>query len=50
MWLARLVAPYPADFIGRSRLRVSNEKAKRELGWKPELPTFREGIAAMAES
>jgi nucleoside-diphosphate-sugar epimerase len=47
MWLARLVAPYPADFIGRSRLTVSNEKAKRELGWKPEFPTFRDGIAAM---
>ncbi len=25
--------------------RVSNAKAKRVLGWKPEFPSYREGLA-----
>jgi len=26
---------------------VSNAKAKRELGWRPAYPTWREGFAAL---
>lgn len=45
-WLMRLIAPYVAQLIGAS-IRVSNAKAKTELGWQPRFHTFREGIAAM---
>jgi nucleoside-diphosphate-sugar epimerase len=31
----------------RRRQRVSNDKAKAELGWRPACPTYREGIQAM---
>jgi nucleoside-diphosphate-sugar epimerase len=27
---------------------ASNEKAKRELGWSPEYPSWREGLAEVA--
>lgn len=37
--------PRPEDFSGKD---VSNEKAKRELGWEPST-TFREGVAQYAE-
>ena len=46
-WLSRLLAPHATAFLG-SVLRVSNEKAKRELGWTPTCPTYREGIARVA--
>ena len=29
-------------------MRVSNAKARRELGWAPRVPTYREGVEAMA--
>jgi nucleoside-diphosphate-sugar epimerase len=45
-WVLRLVAPY-LDFMMTTTLRVSNAKAKRELGWAPSLPTHRDGIRRM---
>lgn len=46
-WIARLAAPYLLQAL-TLRLRVSNEKAKRELGWRPAYPTIREGLRALA--
>jgi nucleoside-diphosphate-sugar epimerase len=46
-WLVRLVAPYVASFAVDTSMRVSNAKARDELGWRPAYPTFREGIEAM---
>jgi nucleoside-diphosphate-sugar epimerase len=43
----RLVAPYVASFAVDTSMRVSNAKARNELGWRPAYPTFREGIEAM---
>ena len=34
------------SFYGESK-RVSNAKLKRELGWKPRYPTYREGLRAL---
>lgn len=48
-WVFTLSAPYAAAFLG-SVLRVSNEKAKRDLDWIPANPTHREGIARIAAS
>jgi nucleoside-diphosphate-sugar epimerase len=48
-WLMSLVAPYVVAFGMDTQLRVSNEKASSELGWRPRYPSYREGIEAMAE-
>jgi nucleoside-diphosphate-sugar epimerase len=43
-WLARLIAgPYPVAVATVMR-GASNAKAKRELGWRPALPSWREGL------
>lgn len=44
VWLARLVAG-PAAVASATQLRgASNAKAKRELGWQPGHPSWREGL------
>lgn len=45
--IIRLAAPYVATMVLDTALRVSNVKAKLELGWTPEYPTYREGLQAM---
>jgi 2-alkyl-3-oxoalkanoate reductase len=45
-WLARLVAGEAAVMMGTESRGASNAKAKRELGWTPSHPTWREGFAA----
>jgi nucleoside-diphosphate-sugar epimerase len=49
-WLLSLVAPYMVSFGMDTHMRVSNEKASTELGWRPRYPSYREGVAAMARS
>jgi nucleoside-diphosphate-sugar epimerase len=44
-WMVRPIPLLHAIMTGTYRL--SNAKAKTELGWAPSLPTYREGIAAM---
>jgi nucleoside-diphosphate-sugar epimerase len=48
MWLARLTTPYSAAILGHTELPVSNAKAKRELGWAPAAPSYREVVARIA--
>jgi nucleoside-diphosphate-sugar epimerase len=43
-WLARLVAGQPAVIMMTSLRGSSNEKAKRELGWKLRYPSWRLGF------
>ena len=38
------LSPMARAFYGENR-RVANGKAKRELGWAPRFPTYREGLA-----
>ena len=45
-WLVRLMAPVMAAFA-TTKLRLSNAKAKRELGWSPRYPTVRDGIVTL---
>ena len=47
-WLVRLGAPLLAAFLIDTSMRVSNAKAKAELGWRPAYPTYHDGIRAMA--
>jgi nucleoside-diphosphate-sugar epimerase len=45
-WLARLVAGDAAVLMATESRGASNAKAKRELGWTPRYPTWREGFRA----
>ena len=40
------LAPRARRFYAETK-RVSNARAKAELGWKPAYPTYREGLAAI---
>jgi len=49
-WLLKLVAPYGGAVLGEVSMRVSNAKAKRELGWTPRFPSYRDGVGAMRQA
>jgi len=44
-WLARLAAGEAATLMMTEVKGASNEKAKRELGWKPAYASWRQGFA-----
>ena len=44
-WLGRLLAGEAATVMATEVRGASNEKAKRELGWQPRYPSWREGFA-----
>jgi nucleoside-diphosphate-sugar epimerase len=43
LWLLRLLSPYLARVL-TLQLRLSNAKARAELGWHPRFPSYREGL------
>ena len=45
-WLARLIAGQGAVMMGTQSRGASNAKARRELGWTPRYPTWRQGFTA----
>ena len=47
-WLGRLLAGEAATVMMTEVRGASNEKAKRELGWQPRHPSWREGFAEAA--
>ena len=49
-WLARLIAGEVAVVMGTESRGASNAKAKRELGWQPRYPSWREGFVAAYQS
>jgi 2-alkyl-3-oxoalkanoate reductase len=44
-WLARLIAGEAATVMMTQGRGASNAKAKRELGWEPRYPSWRQGFA-----
>lgn len=46
-WLVRLAAPVMAEF-GTTRLMLSNDRSKRELGWTLRYPTVDVGLAEVS--
>ena len=48
IWMLRAI-PFVYTIMSTS-MRVSNAKARRELGWTPTVPTYREGIALVAKA
>ncbi len=47
-WLGRLLAGEAATVMMTEVRGASNAKAKRELGWEPRHPSWREGFAEVA--
>ena len=43
------LSPMASAFYAENR-RVANGKAKRELGWRPRFPTYREGLRALVSA
>lgn len=46
---AAQLSPMAAAFYAENR-RISNRKAKRELGWKPQYPDYKQGLTALFHS
>lgn len=46
-WLIRAAAPYVAAMVLDTSMRVSNAKAKSELGWHPLYPSRAEGLKTL---
>ena len=46
-WIGRLLGAHVVALMCEIR-GASNERARRELGWTPAWPTWREGVAALA--
>lgn len=45
-WMLRAFAPYAAMMMAGVNMRVCNEKAKRELTWRPRYRSINDGILA----
>jgi nucleoside-diphosphate-sugar epimerase len=46
----RAAAPFGSQLTTRTRIRMSMEKAKRELGWEPQYPSLAEGLAVSSRA
>ncbi|MFT4124008.1 MAG: NAD(P)-dependent oxidoreductase [Microbacteriaceae bacterium] len=44
-WLVDAGAPFAARLVAHTSLRVSNQRARRGLRWRPRRPSYREAIA-----
>jgi nucleoside-diphosphate-sugar epimerase len=47
--LVRLMAPYAGALMTRTSMRLSSAKAREELGWKPSVTGYRDGLARTRE-
>jgi nucleoside-diphosphate-sugar epimerase len=45
-WMLRAFAPYAAKMMTGVNMRASNEKAARELGWRPRYRSINDGVLA----
>jgi len=43
--LVRVMAPYAGALMTRTSMRLSTAKAREELGWKPSVTGYRDGLA-----
>ncbi|MPZ82814.1 MAG: NAD-dependent epimerase/dehydratase family protein [Actinophytocola sp.] len=42
--------PYLHSLLSGTRIRLSNDKARRELGWAPAYPGYRQGLATLTST
>jgi 2-alkyl-3-oxoalkanoate reductase len=47
IWLARLLAGSAVVDAMTTSMHTSNARARRDLGWAPRYPTFRDGLGAV---
>jgi len=50
VWLGRLLGGEMAVVLMTEGRGVSNDKAKREFGWTPAYPSWRDGFPAWAKA
>lgn len=48
-WLLRASAPFVAELIAATSMRLSTAKARREMGWRPTYANYSEGLASQLE-
>lgn len=48
--LVRLIAPYAGTLMTRTSMRLDTTRARSELGWRPSVADYREGIALTAKT
>ncbi len=48
-WLVRASAPFAAELIAGTSMRLSMAKARRELRWRPQFATYAEGLASQVD-
>jgi nucleoside-diphosphate-sugar epimerase len=48
-WALRVSAPFAAELLTRTAMRLSTAKAKKELGWSPRYPSFAQGLRESIE-
>ena len=48
-WFAHLAAPFAAQLTAGTSMKVSNARAKAELGWSPLYPSYRDALTADKE-
>ena len=48
-WALRASAPFAAELLTRTSMRLSTAKARRELGWRPQFPNYVEGLRGAIE-
>jgi nucleoside-diphosphate-sugar epimerase len=48
-WLLRRTAPFAAEMLTATSMRVSNARARADLAWAPAYPSYTDGIAAAVD-
>lgn len=48
-WAIRAIAPFGSGIVTGTSMVLSTAKARRELGWEPEYPSFSEGLRAPSD-
>jgi len=48
-WLLRASAPFAAELIAGTSMRLSMTKTRRELRWRPQFASYAEGLAATVD-
>lgn len=48
-WALRASAPFGAELLTRTSMRLSMARANRELGWRPQYPSFADGLRETVE-
>lgn len=43
-WALRASAPFGAEVLTRTSMRLSMTRTRRDMGWRPQFPSFAEGL------